>query len=179
MLLLSSCAYKVGQKFRSLPGGYQKLSIPLMKNKSMEPGAEAVMTQALKEEFFRSTVLKVVNDSEAEVRLEGQIDNLRFDTKLDGIMESSTNNFLPSGTVLATSYNMNLNMTIKLVKISTMEVLWQSNFGSARPMSASRVTIAGLNSVNPIYNQNAKRLALESIAYELSNQIHSNLTENF
>jgi hypothetical protein len=79
-LLLSSCAYNIGQKFRSLPGGYQKLSIPVFKNKSMEPGAEAIVTSALKEEFFRSTVLKVVSDNEAEVRLEGQVDTLKFDS---------------------------------------------------------------------------------------------------
>jgi hypothetical protein len=46
-------------------------------------------------------------------------------------------------------------------------------------MNASQVTIAGANSINPIYNQNAKRIVLENVASELSNQIHNNLTENF
>lgn len=179
MVFLSSCAYKVGQKFRSLPGGYQRLSIPVMKNKSMEPGAESILTQALKEEFFRSTVLKVVNDNEAEVRLDGQIDVLRYDSDLSGVMESNQNNFLPTGTVLATNYNMTVSMTIKLIKTATLEVLWESQFTTSRAMNASKVTIAGSNSVNSIYNQNAKRIVLENVAYELSNQVHNNLTENF
>lgn len=176
-LIVASCAYKVGQKFRSLPGGYQRLSIPVIKNKSMEPGAESIVTQALKEEFFRSTILKVVNDSDAEVRLEGQIDSLNYASI--AIKESDPKNLLPTGTVLATTYNMTVVLTVKLVKTGTAEVLWQSQFTSSRPMNASQVTIAGVNSVNPIYNQNAKRLVLENVAYELSNQIHNNLTENF
>lgn len=176
-LLLSSCAYKIGQKFRSLPGGYQKISIPVFKNKSMEPGAEAIVTAALKEEFFRSTVLKVVSDNEAEVRLEGQIDTLKFDSM--AIKESDNNNHLPIGTVLATSYNMTVILNVKLVRTGTSEVLWQSQFTGSRPMNASQVTIAGVNSINPIYNQNAKRMVLENVANELSNQIHNNLTENF
>ncbi len=174
----TSCAYKVGQKFRSLPGGYQKLSIPVIKNKSMEPGAEAIMTQALKEEFFRSTVLKVVSDNDAEVRLECQIDTLKYDW-VGAPKESAPNNFLPTGTVLGTTYNMTVILTVKLVKTTTSEVLWQSQFTGSRPMNASQVTIAGVNSVNPIYNQSAKRSLLENVAYELSNQIHNNLTESF
>ncbi|MBL7542510.1 MAG: LptE family protein [Bdellovibrionaceae bacterium] len=178
MILYSGCAYKVGQKFRSLPGGYQRLSIPVFKNKSMEPGAEAILTQALKEEFFRSTVLKVVSDNEAEVRLEGQIEALRYDPT-STVIESDQKNQLPTGTVLTSSYIMNVILNVKLVKTATAEVLWQSQFSSSRQMSASQVTYAGINSVNPIYNQNAKRIVLESVAYELSNQIHNNLTENF
>jgi hypothetical protein len=175
---LSSCAYKIGQKFRSLPGGYQRLSIPVIKNKSMEPGAEAVMTQALKEEFFRSTVLKVVSDNEAEVRLEGQIDSLTFSPI--AVKESDPRtNMLPTNTVLATTYNMVMVLTVKLVKTGTAEVLWTSVFTGSRPMNASQVSIAGVNSVNPIYNQNAKRIVLENVALELGNQIHNNLTENF
>ncbi len=176
--LLTSCAYRVGQKFRTLPGGYRKLSIPVVKNKSMEPGAEAIITHALKEEFFRSTVLKVVNDSEAEVRLEGQIDSLYFDQQAS-FLEASAGNHLPTGTVLTTGYSMSIIMTMKLIKTATSEVIWQSQFSSGRPMTSSQVQTAGVNSVNPIYNQNAKRLIIESISYEISNQIHNNLTENF
>lgn len=177
-ILMSSCAYKVGQKFRSLPGGYQKMSIPVIKNKSMEPGAEAIMTQALKEEFFRSTVLKIVSDNEAEVRLEGQIDSLRYDW-IGNPLTPDPNNNLPTGTVMGTVYNMTVLLTVKLVKTSTSEVLWQSQFTGSRPMNASRVTIAGVNSINPIYNQSAKRTVFEVVASELSNQIHNNLTESF
>lgn len=176
-LLLTSCAYRIGQKLRSLPGGYQKLSIPVIKNKSMEPGAESIFTQSLKEEFFRSTVLKVVNENQSEVRLEGQIESLRFDPA--GFIEPDPNNHLPMGTILNSSYNMTVVISMKLVKSSTLEVLWQSQFSGSRTMNASKVTIAGVNSVNPIYNQNAKRLVMETIAYEISNQIHNNLTENF
>lgn len=176
-LLLPSCAYKIGQKFRSLPGGYQKLSIPVFKNKTMEPGAEAIVTSALKEEFFRSTVLKVVDDNDAEVRLEGLVETLKYDSM--AIKESDNNNHLPTGTVLATTYNMTVVINVKLVKIGSSEVLWQSQFTGSRPMNASQVNIAGVNSVNPIYNQNAKRIILEIVANELSNQIHNNLTENF
>jgi len=80
---------------------------------------------------------------------------------------------------LATSYNMTVILTVKLVRTGTSEILWQSQFTASRPMNASQVTIAGVNSINPIYNQNAKRMVLENVANELSNQIHNNLTENF
>lgn len=185
VLLSSSCAYKVGQKFRSLPGGYQKLSIPVIKNKSFEPGAEGIFIQALKEEFLRSTVLKVVPDSEAQVRLEGEIESIRNDPSgsekkaEENITGTNNSNYLPRGTVLTTSYNLTMVISLKLVKVSTQEVLWQSRFVSTRPYIASQVTTAGINSVNPIYNQSAKRLIIEGISSELSNQIHNNLTENF
>lgn len=148
----------------------------------MEPAAEAIITKALKEEFFRSTVLRVVNDDAAEVRLEGQIDSLRYEIEPNSILVSDPSgvaNLLPTGTVLTNSYTMTMVITVKLVKTSTSEVLWQSQFTGSRQTRASQVTIAGINSVNPIYNQNAKRNVLEGVAYELSNQIHNNLTENF
>lgn len=186
LLMPSSCAYKVGQKFRSLPGGYQKLSIPVIKNKSFEPGAEAFFIRALREEFLRSTVLKVVPDSEAIVRLEGEIESISnepsgSETKAD---ENTTTtpqgtNYLPRGTVLASSYVLIMIVNLRLVKTSTQEVLWQSTFRAARPYTASQVTLAGINSVNPIYNQSAKSMIIEGISNDLSNQIHNNLTENF
>lgn len=184
IFLLTSCAYKVGQKFRSLPGGYQKLTIPIIKNKSFEPGAEAIFVQALKEEFLRSTVLKVVTANEAQVRLEGEIDSIKNDPsgselKAEDNPTNTGSNFLPMGTVLTTSYNLTMTVNLRLVKISTKEVLWQSQFVSTRPYNASRVTVAGVNSVNPIYNQSAKKIIIETISADLSNQIHNNLTENF
>lgn len=179
-----SCAYKVGQKFRSLPGGYQKLAIPIIKNKSFEPGAEAVFIQALKEEFLRSTVLKVVPENDAQVRLEGEIESIRNDPsgseqKAEDNPSNTGSNFLPSGTVLTTSYNLTMTVNLRLVKTSTKEVLWQAQFVSTRPYNASRVTVAGVNSVNPLYNQSAKKIIIETISSDLSNQIHNNLTENF
>lgn len=178
--VLTSCQYNIGQKFRSLPGGYKTISIPVFKNKSMEPGAEAIMTQALREEFFRSTVLKVVDDSKAEVRLVGEIENLRYDINPASILEADPkNNYLPQGSVLATKYDMTVLLNIKLIKINSGEILWQSQFSGTRSMDASQITVAGVNSANPIYNQGARRIVLENVSYELSNQIHNNMTENF
>ncbi|MCB0370782.1 MAG: hypothetical protein KDD45_15495 [Bdellovibrionales bacterium] len=184
VLFLNSCAYKIGQRFRSLPGGYQKLSIPIIKNKSFEPGAESIFVQALKEEFLRSTVLKVVPDAEAQVRLEGEIESIKNEASgsekpAEENITSTSTNYLPRGTVLTTSYNLTMIINLKLVKIATHEVLWQSRFVSTRAYTASQVTVAGINSVNPIYNQSAKRFVIEGLSSELSNQIHNNLTENF
>lgn len=184
IFFLVTCAYKVGQKFRSLPGGYQKISIPIIKNKSFEPGAEAIFIQALKEEFLRSTVLKVVPDAEAQVRLEGEIESIKNEPsdsgkEADANPTATSTNYLPKGTVLTTSYNLSMVINLRLVKVATQEVLWQSQFVSSRPYISSQVTVAGINSVNPIYNRSAKKLMIENISLELSNQIHNNLTENF
>lgn len=184
LLFLTGCGYKVGQKFRSLPGGYQKISIPVIKNKSFEPGAEAIFIQALKEEFLRSTVLKVVSDSEAQVRLEGEIESIRnipseSGKKAEENTNANSTNYLPRGTVLATSYDLTMVINLRLKKISNQKILWESQYTSTRTYKASQVTIAGVNSVNPIYNQSAKKMILEVLSYDLSNQIYNNLTENF
>lgn len=172
-----SCAYNVGQKFRSLPGGYQKLALPVLKNKSFEPGVEAIMTQALKEEFHRSTVLQVVNQVDSQVVLEGEIEAINTEWKSNTAADSS--NYLPKGTVLGTTYNLTMLVSLRLMKTNSSKILWQSQFSISRPVKTAQVTIAGVNSVNSIYNQSAKQQILELMATELSNQIHSNLTEQF
>lgn len=43
MLLLASCAYRLGSPDRGLPGGYRQVYIPMFKNMSQEPGIEVAL----------------------------------------------------------------------------------------------------------------------------------------
>ena len=76
--LLSGCAYHLGNKNRSIPGGYKQVSVPIFKNHTQETGIEVSFTNALIEEFQRSRVARVVDNSLSEVTVVGQIDDLQY-----------------------------------------------------------------------------------------------------
>lgn len=176
--LLPSCAYRLGQGPRSLPGGYRQISIPMFKNKTQEVGVEAAFTQALQEQFLRSKVAEVVDEGKAEVRVEGAIVDITY--LPENRVESDPNSsYLPSGTVVATQYRVLTKVDVKAVRRSDGEVLWSGTFKGERTYAAPFVTLSGVNSVNPLYNLSARRQNLEAMANDMMVETHGRMTENF
>lgn len=177
---LAGCAYRLGGAYRSLPGGYKQISIPIFKNHSQEVGVEVAFTQALLQEFYRSSVATVVDDPLAEVRLEGDIKSIQYlpEAKLIGDTKTGTT-YLPQGAVLASQYRVLVDVNMRLIRRSDGYRLWESNFPQERTYAAPQVTLTGLNTVNPLYNLSARRQILEVMAGDMMVEAHSRITENF
>jgi outer membrane lipopolysaccharide assembly protein LptE/RlpB len=70
VLLAGGCGYTVGG---TLPSHIQTVSVPIFRNSTREPGVESLVTRAVVEAFATNGRLKVVNRSEADAVLDGEI----------------------------------------------------------------------------------------------------------
>lgn len=177
--MMTSCAYRLGSGPRSIPGGYKSVSVPLFKNKSFEPGIEVSFTNSLLHEFQRAKVAQVVDDALAEARVEGEIISVEYLPGEPKTSNDETTRFLPKGTLLATEYRILLKLSIRIVRISDQIEIWSGNFSGERTYPAPQVTIAGLNSVNPLYNLSARRQNMDLLAKDLMSEAYNRITENF
>lgn len=177
---MSGCAYHLGRGARSMPGGASEISIPVFKNRSQETGAEVTFTQALQQEFLRSKVARVVDDPKAEVRVEGEIDFIRYIPAQKKTAGDTSAGYLPDGTVIASQYQIVLQVSLRVVRRSDNEKIWEGRFESRdQTYAAPQITLTGVNSVDPLYNLSARRQKLLVIANELMLEAHSRITENF
>lgn len=175
VFLSSSCAYHLGNASRSLPGGYRQVAIPVFKNKSQENGIEVAFTNNLISEFQRSKVARVVSKNEADIMLQGTVD--RVDYIAGGA--TTTGDFLPQKTVLATEYRIVISVTIRAIRLIDGAELWRGSFPGEVTYSAPLVTLPGVNSVNPLYNLSARRQNIESKSIDMMAEAHDRVTENF
>ncbi len=178
-LLNTSCAYRWGTGTRSIPGGYKSVSVPIFKNKSYEPGIEVYFTNALLQELQRSRVAQVVDDELSEVRVEGEIFEVRYLPGAKRLTDKDAFPNLPEGAVIATEYTILLTTKVRVIRRSDNIEVWSGIFNGERTYAAPKVTIAGLNSVNPLYNQSARRQFIENLASDLMVEAHNRLTESF
>ncbi len=179
LLLSSGCAYRLGVAARSIPGGYKQISVPIFKNKTQEAGIEVGFTNMLIQEFQRSRIARVVDNSLSEVAVIGQIDSVEYLPSSKKQAGSSSAPYLPKGTVLAAEYRLLLTVTVKLVRQADGTELWSGSFAGERTYAAPQVTLAGVNSVNPLYNLSARRQNIDVMASDLMLEAHDRITENF
>jgi lipopolysaccharide assembly LptE-like protein len=175
---LSSCAYRVGMSSRSLPGGYKYLSIPVFKNSTQETGIEVGFTNALIQEFERSQVGKVTSENLSDVKIVGVVDSVQY---LPGskITSGSEGLYLPQGTVLASNYRILVTVTVSIIRQADNTSIWSGSFSGERTYNSPQVTLAGVNSVNPLYNLSARRQNIDSVANDMMAEAHDRITENF
>ncbi len=178
IFFLSSCAYRWGTTTRSLPGGYRQVSIPVFKNKTPEVGIEVPLTNALIQEFQKSSITQVINNDKSQVEIIGEVFSLKYDSGGGG-EQPSTSNYLPQGTVLAKSYNTTLDVRIRMVRKSDQVELWSGNFRGERSYNAPFVTLSGVNSINPLYNLSARRQSIDAISLDLMAEAYDRISENF
>lgn len=178
-LFSTGCAYTVGSGARSIPGGYKQISIPVFKNRTQEVGIEVGYTNALIQEFQRSRIARIVDNSLSEVAVMGQIDTIQYIPGAKRVSGDSAAPYLPDGTVIAAEYRILLSVTVKLVRQADGTELWSGNFTGERTYAAPQVTLAGVNSVNPLYNLSARRQNIDIMANDMMVEAHDRITENF
>lgn len=188
LVLLSGCAtYHLGHYKRSLPGGYDRIAIPMFSNKTAEVGIESFFTKALKMEFERSELATVTSKNDAQVILEGVVKTVNHTgdtpTNKDDTagLETPlvTGNPLPQGTSLFKSYTSSVVVTIVARKVADNSVLWQGDFSSSKAFSAALLGSPQYNYANPLYNQSARVSTIEKQAKDMMLEAHDRLTENF
>ncbi|MBI4777295.1 MAG: LptE family protein, partial [Deltaproteobacteria bacterium] len=74
----------------SLPEDMRTIAIPVMRNRTNEPGLETTATRIFIEEFNRRTELKVVTEDRADVVLRGEIQDIYVSPLSYGANEHST-----------------------------------------------------------------------------------------
>jgi hypothetical protein len=74
----NGCGYRAGKSLRTLPGGYEQVSVPVFENQTQEVAIEPFFTNALIEKFETSKIAKVVSDEVAPIQLKGRILQVRI-----------------------------------------------------------------------------------------------------
>ena len=178
VLFQTSCAYRLGVKGRSLPGGYSQVEVPIFTNSSAEPGIEVLFTNSMIQEIEKNKVAAVQHEGLAPVELKGEIINITY--KPTGpIQKGEKAPLLPDGTVLATGYRVIVTAQITLIEKASGKTLWSSRLDGESFYTSPQVTMARVNSVNPLYNLSARRRVIEFIAQDLMVEAHDRMTENF
>ncbi len=169
-LSLSSCAYKAGIRERSLPGGYELISVPMFKNQTHEVGSEVFFTNALIQEIERAKLAQVVPEPKAQVVLLGSVTSVSF---------NKTGSETRGAIVVNLDYRVLVSIYLQLKRVSDGKILWDGNFQGERSYSAPKITVDGLSSANAIYNHSAHTLKIQSLARDMMSEAHDRLTENF
>lgn len=144
----------------------------------MEPGIEVAFTNALIQEYERAKIARVTEANQAEVVVEGVIESVSY-AKSGNDRSADQDTSLPTGTVLATSYQILVTAQVTLRRNSDKSILWTGTFNGERTYNSPQVTVAGVNTVNPLYNLSARRQNIEQIALEMMSEAHDRTTENF
>lgn len=73
-----ACGYHFPGQATALPGGGTKVHVATFSNQTREPGLENSVRVALEDEILRRGNFQIVSDDEAEVLLEGVVQNLAY-----------------------------------------------------------------------------------------------------
>lgn len=176
---LSGCAYRFGAAARGIPGGYKQISVPVFKNKTQEVGIEVGFTNALIQGFQRSRVARIVDNSLSEAAVVGQIESVQYLPGAKRVAGDSSSPYLPNGTVIASEYRILVKVTVKVIRQADGKELWAGSFSGESSYAAPQVTLAGVNSVNPLYNLSARRQNIDAVATTMMVEAHDRITENF
>lgn len=169
----------MGSVTREIPGGYKQISVPVFKNLTQEVGIEMAFTNAMITEFQRSRIARVVDNSLSEVAVIGQIDAIQYLPGAKRTAGDSSAPYLPTGTVIASEYRILMTVTMRLVRQADGTELWSGTFSGERTYVAPQVTLAGVNTVNPLYNLSARRQNIDVMANDIMAEAHDRITENF
>jgi hypothetical protein len=173
---LNGCAYHFGPHQRQLPGGAKTIFVKMFENRTREEvGIESDFTDAFTRELARTGVASVKNESDADIVLQGIVHTADYLGKTSTGMPDVANN--PSA-ALFTEYQARITIVLRAVDRHDKEV-WQGQFLGEKNYKASQVTIPGLRTANPLYNQSARRQVVRLVAKDLAAEAVGRMTENF
>lgn len=180
LVVFSACAYRFGPHHRQLPGGYQKVFVKLFENKTPEVGIEPDWTNAFSQELARTGVANVTTEANSEIILVGTIHSVDFRAKTAISVPSSTLDSQGKRVdrSMFTEYQTLVTIVLKAVDRQGKE-LWQGQFMGEKNYKAPQLTVHGLLTANPLYNQSARRQTIAAIAEEVAFEAVNRMTENF
>jgi hypothetical protein len=156
-LAAASCGYSLHP---TLPSGIRTLQVPVLENKTSEPGIEDFLTQALIQAIVNSGAAKIASsETAADARLEGKIvgyslTSLSFDRAAN-----------------VTSYRLTVALALTLRDLRKDEVVWKQD----RIEDRADFLLSGQQSVNIVLQNDA----LQRAAVDVSRAIVSFAFERF
>ncbi len=159
LLLAGSCGYRLARPGNSLLAGISTIAVPYFQNKSYEPGAEALFTEAFVDEFVRSGRLALADASEADVVLQGTIQRLS-----DYISAYSTDD-------KSLEYRVAAVLDLVLLERTSGEVLWKR----IRLVHAEDYLIGESIATG----EAGKREAIRQLAVDLAERVHESIMQGF
>ncbi len=158
-LTAAGCGYQLARPVNPLLENIHTIAIPYFKNKTFEPGLEAIFTYAFENEFVESKRLQVVDIAEADIILYGSIKSLREDTIAYNIDDK------------AREYRVRITLNISLEDRKTGTVLWKR--GSLKHAEEFPV------GESIVFTEAAKRAALQTLAEDLAERVHDSIMQGF
>jgi outer membrane lipopolysaccharide assembly protein LptE/RlpB len=157
-LLAAGCGYHLARPGNNLPPEIQRIAIPTLKNETMEPGLEALLTDELRNRFAESGWAKLAAVEDADAVLVGTI--LKFKT--------SPISF--SNTDYAVEYRAQIHVSLKLVDKHGVS-LWDD---------PNLVKVREYRAVTDIFASEAnKQQAIAWLAREVSADVHDRIFDGF
>lgn len=153
------------------------MAIPIFVNRTAEVGVEVAFTNAMIREFEQSQIAEVVSSDIAPLRLEGEIESIKYVSRAAGQKKEIP--ALPTNTVLTTSYQLVVNTKLRLRRASDQAVLWEGIVTNEKVYSAPQIGTPVVNSANVLYNQSARQQNLSALASDMMEEAHDRMTENF
>ena len=156
-ILVGGCGYSMRP---TLPSGIKTLQVPVLENKTSEPGIEDFLTQALIQAIVNSGAAKIAKSADtADGRLEGKIvgyalTSLSFDR-----------------TANVTAYRLTVALALTLRDLRKNEVLWKQD----RIEDRADFQVAGQVTTNLVRETDA----LQRAAVDVSRAIVSFAFEGF
>jgi outer membrane lipopolysaccharide assembly protein LptE/RlpB len=143
---LGGCGYSLRA---SLPGNYKTVHIPVLENRTQEPGIEDFITQALTTALVTSGMAKIARSVDAaDAILEGQI----VEYTLTSLAFDSTAN--------VTAYRLSIGLSLTLRDRAKNEVVWRQE----RIDERADFRVAGQVTTTLVREQDAVRRAAVDIA---------------
>lgn len=155
---LSGCGYHAANWTSSPHAGAGKtVSIPLFANKTFKPNLEAVLANALIDEFAKRSGLSVVS-SGADLTLSGEVVSYSM-TAISYSYDDTVK-----------EYSAAMKITATLRKNSNRQILWKGELSREQVFPAN---------INIALQQNAEDEAIVEICSKLAQQVYVNLVEDF
>jgi hypothetical protein len=159
-MLAAGCGYHRAQLNNPLLANVHTMAIPYFKNKTFEPEAEKIFTNAFMNEFIESRKLQMVGPNEADVILYGTVRSLREETIGYNKDDKSLDNIVQ------------MVVDVQLEERATGKVLWKRKgmrHGEDYPIATQDVQAS----------EAARRLAMQKIAADLAERVHDSIMMGF
>lgn len=165
-LNILSCGYGFFTAKGPLPGRVRKVAIPTFQNRTHEAALENVFTSSLRDEFFKSRLVDVVNKSEAEAEIVGIINSVSIEPFAHTEEELAGR----SKKVLANEYNARADVTVSLIQLRDGATLWERTLSDGRRYATNE---------NLLQNEVKQQEAFQKVAVYLMEQAHDLMFEDF
>ncbi|MBE0577726.1 MAG: hypothetical protein IH613_17750 [Desulfuromonadales bacterium] len=158
--LLTGCGYHTPGSSDAWVGGDARiLYIQLFENQTTEPYLDNYMTDALVAELSRSRLVALTEDQAlADVQLVGEVKDFVSSALAYGTADQIT------------EYRATMNVSVRLLRKGTNEVLWQQH------LQRSEDYLATVNKSRELEGQS---LAAQQVSKRLAEDIYSSLLNNF